>query len=88
MHDRQGHAWHGNQEILRMQNTDPNAFGKFIMYNDNPSSYATFTKYGTTYSGAYTGLGAMYPYANLLAFGNNSSANGNGNFLISKSVLF
>lgn len=73
----------GNQEFLRMQNTDPNAFGKFIMYNDNPSSYATFTKYGTTYSGAYTGLGAMYPYANLLAFGNNSSANGNGNFLIS-----
>ncbi|MCC7030537.1 MAG: hypothetical protein IT257_09545, partial [Chitinophagaceae bacterium] len=73
----------GNQEFLRMQNVDPNAFGKFIMYNDNPGSYATFTKYGTTYPGAYAGIGAMYPYANLLAFGNNSSAAGNGSCLIS-----
>jgi hypothetical protein len=73
----------GNQEFIRMQNVDPTAFGKFIMYNDNPGSYATFTKYGTTYPGSYSGIGSMYPYANLLAFGNNSSAAGNGNCLIS-----
>ncbi|HPI55007.1 MAG TPA: hypothetical protein PLU10_09965, partial [Chitinophagaceae bacterium] len=47
--------------------------------------YATFTKYGTTYAGGYAGVTSLYPYANLLAFGNNglASGDGNGRFLIS-----
>ena len=73
------------QEHLRMQNLSGAGAGRFTMYNDGASSYATFTKYGTTYAGGYAGVAALYPYANLLAFGNNGLAagDGNGRFLIS-----
>jgi hypothetical protein len=73
------------QEHLRMQNLSTTGAGRFTMYNDGASSYATFTKYGTTYAGGYAGVSALYPYANLLAFGNNGLAagDGNGRFLIS-----
>lgn len=68
----------GNVEHLRMENTNSTGFGKFIMYNDNASNYATFTKYGSQYVGGYPGLTTLFPYANLLAFGNNG-----GGFLMS-----
>ena len=73
------------QEHLRMQNLSATGAGRFTMYNDGASSYATFTKYGTTYAGGYAGVAALYPYANLLAFGNNGLAGGDGKgrFLIS-----
>jgi hypothetical protein len=61
----------GNIEHIRMQNTNGTGFGKFMMLNDVPSNYATFTKYGSTYPGGYTGVASQYPYANMLAFGNN-----------------
>ncbi|MCC7029504.1 MAG: tail fiber domain-containing protein [Chitinophagaceae bacterium] len=62
----------GNQEHIRMQNTNPNGFGKFIMYNDVISNYANFTKYGSTYPGGYAGISSQVPFANLFAFGNNN----------------
>ncbi|MBK7040697.1 MAG: hypothetical protein IPH46_09555 [Bacteroidetes bacterium] len=62
----------GNQEHIRMQNTNPNGFGKFIMYNDVLNNYANFTKYGSTYPGGYAGIAAQFPFANLFAFGNNN----------------
>ena len=73
------------QEHLRMQNLSATGAGRFTMYNDGASSYATFTKYGSTYAGGYAGVAALYPYANLLAFGNNGLAGGDGKgrFLIS-----
>lgn len=73
------------QEQLRMQNLSATGAGRFTMYNDGASAYATFTKYGTTYVGGYAGVTSLYPYANLLAFGNNGVAagDGNGRFLIS-----
>lgn len=70
----------GNIEHIRMQNTNASGFGKFIMYNDNNSNYANFTKYGTAVTGGYTGISTLFPYANLFAFGNN-----NGGTLISNS---
>ncbi|MBK7763124.1 MAG: hypothetical protein IPI46_07090 [Bacteroidetes bacterium] len=68
------------QEHLRMQNLNSAGAGRFTMYNDDATKYATFTKYGTTYAGGYPGVTTQFPYANLLAFGNNS-----GGFLISNS---
>jgi hypothetical protein len=41
------------------------------MYNDISSNYATFTKYGSAYPGGYPGIASLFPYANMLAFGNN-----------------
>jgi hypothetical protein len=74
----------GLQEHIRMQNTSTTGAGRFTLYNSNSSAYATFTKYGTNYAGGYTGISSLYPYANLLAFGNNdTNGAGNGNFLIS-----
>ncbi|HMN33154.1 MAG TPA: hypothetical protein PKA54_07255 [Chitinophagaceae bacterium] len=70
----------GSVEHLRMENTNANGTGKFIMYNDVANNYATFTKYGSTYAGGYGGISAQYPYANLLAFGNNG-----GGFLLANS---
>jgi len=64
----------GNVEHLRMQNIDANGFGKFTMYNDVAGNYATFTKYGSTFSGGYAGVVSQYPFANMLAFGNNNGA--------------
>ncbi|MBK7763127.1 MAG: hypothetical protein IPI46_07105 [Bacteroidetes bacterium] len=73
------------QEHLRMQNASATGAGRFTMYNDLSGSYATFTKYGTTFAGGYPGVTTLYPYANLLAFGNNGIASGDGlgRFLIS-----
>ncbi len=75
----------GVQQHLRMQNADSIGVGRFTMYNDSLLSYATFSKYGTKYIGGYTGIPTLYPYANLLAFGNNGKAanDGLGRFLIS-----
>jgi hypothetical protein len=61
----------GNIEHIRMQNTNASGFGKFMMYNDVASNYATFTKYGSTFPSGYPGIASMFPYANMLAFGNN-----------------
>lgn len=61
-------------ELLRMENSSPTGFGKFTLYNDNASNYATFTKYGSASVGGYAGVTTQYPYANLLAFGNNGGA--------------
>ena len=61
----------GNVEHIRMQNTNSGGFGKFLMHNDIPTNYATFTKYGSAYAGGYPGIIGQYPYANMLAFGNN-----------------
>lgn len=61
-------------ELLRMENTNPTGFGKFTLFNDVPSNYATFTKYGSTFAGGYPGIASQYPYANMLAFGNNGGA--------------
>ncbi|MBK7588521.1 MAG: hypothetical protein IPN14_12200 [Bacteroidetes bacterium] len=58
-------------EHVRMQNASSTGAGKFMIYNDNPSNYFTFTKYGSAYAGGYTGISGLFPYANLLAFGNN-----------------
>ena len=73
------------QEHIRMQNISPTGAGRFTMYNDGASSYATFTKYGSGYAGGYAGIASLYPLANLLAFGNNGVAanDGLGRFLIS-----
>lgn len=75
------------QEHLRMQNSSATGAGRFTLYNDGASSYATFTKYGSTYAGGYAGITTLYPYANLLAFGNNGLASGDGlgRFLISSA---
>ncbi|MCZ2140600.1 MAG: hypothetical protein LC096_04335, partial [Bacteroidia bacterium] len=72
-------------EHIRMHNPNSNGAGRFTMYNDGANSYSTFTKYGTNRSGGYAGIATLYPYANLLAFGNNGIASGDGlgRFLIS-----
>lgn len=70
----------GAVEHIRMQNSNGNGTGKFIMYNDVLSNYATFTKYGSTFAGGYAGVASQFPFANLLAFGNN-----NGGFLLANS---
>ncbi|QLH46002.1 MAG: hypothetical protein HWD58_10465 [Bacteroidota bacterium] len=67
-----------------MQNQSAAGAGRFTMYSDGAVNYATFTKYGSTYAGSYAGLPTLYPFANLLAFGNNGVAanDGLGRFLI------
>lgn len=72
----------GNVEHIRMQNTNSTGFGKFLMHNDNATHYATFTKYGSAYPGGYPGpnIATQFPYADLLAFGNNF-----GPFLLSNN---
>lgn len=72
-------------EHIRMQNISPSGAGRFTMYSDGASNYATFTKYGSTTSGGYAGIVSLYPFGNLLAFGNNGLAanDGLGRFLIS-----
>lgn len=73
------------QEHIRMQNVSSTGAGRFTMYNDGASAYATFTKYGSGYAGGYTGITSLYPLGNLLAFGNNGvvANDGLGRFLIS-----
>jgi hypothetical protein len=72
-------------EHVRMQNLSATGAGRFTLYSDGASNYATFTKYGSTYAGGYAGITSLYPYANLLAFGNNGlvAGDGLGRFLIS-----
>ncbi|QLH45990.1 MAG: hypothetical protein HWD58_10405 [Bacteroidota bacterium] len=71
-------------EHLRMQNQSAAGAGRFTMYSDGAVNYATFTKYGSTFAGGYSGITTLYPFANLLAFGNNGVAanDGLGRFLI------
>lgn len=73
------------QELMRMQNQSATGAGRFTMYSDGAANYATFTKYGSNYTGSYAGLTTLYPLGNLLAFGNNgvTSGDGLGRFLIS-----
>ena len=74
-------------EHMRMQNLSATGAGRFTLYSDGANNYSTFTKYGSTYGGGtgYAGINTLYPYANLLAFGNNGVAanDGLGRFLIS-----
>ena len=72
-------------EHVRMQNLSATGAGRFTMYSDGAANYSTFTKYGSTYAGGYAGVTSLYPYANLLAFGNNGlvAGDGLGRFLIS-----
>ncbi|MBK8144694.1 MAG: hypothetical protein IPK62_06655 [Bacteroidetes bacterium] len=65
------HTATGSVEHLRMQNLNPTGFGKFLLYNDNISNYATFTKYGSGFAGGATGIASQYPFANMFGFGNN-----------------
>lgn len=66
----------GNQEQIRMENVSTTGFSRFTMYNNVAANYATFTKYGSAVGGGYPGVTTTFPYANMLAFGNN-----NGPFL-------
>ncbi|MCC7030481.1 MAG: hypothetical protein IT257_09255 [Chitinophagaceae bacterium] len=72
----------GNTEYIRMQQDDPAGFGKFLMQSDIVGHYATFTKYNSLFPGAAAGtnMAALYPFGDLLAFGNN-----NGGFLLSNN---
>jgi hypothetical protein len=72
-------------EHIRMQNLSSTGAGRFTMYSNGANNYSTFTKYGSGYAGGYAGVTTLYPYANLLAFGNNGVAanDGLGRFLIS-----
>jgi len=75
----------GVQEHMRMQNLSTTGAGRFTLYSDGASNYSTFTKYGSAFAGNYVGLTGLYPNGNLLAFGNNGLASGDGlgRFLIS-----
>lgn len=75
----------GTIDHLRMQDVNATGAGRFILYNNDVNAYASFTKYGTQIGGGYPGVATLYPYANLLAFGNNSTGVGDGNFLVSNS---
>jgi hypothetical protein len=72
-------------EHIRMQNLSSTGAGRFTLYSNGANNYSTFTKYGSGYAGGYAGVTTLYPYANLLAFGNNGVAanDGLGRFLIS-----
>jgi hypothetical protein len=72
-------------EHMRMQNLSATGAGRFTLYSNGANNYSTFTKYGSGYGGGYAGITTLYPYANLLAFGNNGLASGDGlgRFLIS-----
>jgi hypothetical protein len=73
------------QEHVRMQNLSATGAGRFTMYSNAANNYATFTKYGSNFGGGYAGVSTLYPFANLLAFGNNgvNANDGLGRFLIS-----
>jgi len=74
---------------LYMENTSSTSFGTFRMINDDPSKFATFSKYGSAAVGGYTGIASMYPFANMLGFGNNgpflNAGSGNIGFAITKA---
>jgi hypothetical protein len=69
-----------SSELLRLENTLNTGFGKFTLFNDNASNYATFTKYGSAYASGVAGFTTQFPFANMLSFGNN-----NGPLFISNS---
>jgi chaperonin cofactor prefoldin len=75
------------QEHFRMQNLSATGAGRFTLYSDATTNYSTFTKYGSAFAGSYAGLTGLYPFGNLLAFGNNGLAanDGLGRFLISSA---
>lgn len=74
---------------LFLENTNPNSFQSFRLFNDVSTNFATFTKYGSTFPGGYTGISTLYPFANLLGFGNNgpmlNASTGNIGFAITKA---
>ncbi|QLH45613.1 MAG: hypothetical protein HWD58_08360 [Bacteroidota bacterium] len=76
-------------EHVRMQNLSTTGAGRFTLYSDGANNYSTFTKYGSAFAGGYAGITTLYPYANLLAFGNNGLAAGDGlgRFLIVPRVM-
>jgi hypothetical protein len=61
----------GNGGYIRMVNTDPTGIGTFRLINDNPANFATFSKYGSAAVGGYPGISTLYPFANILGYGNN-----------------
>ncbi len=73
------------QEHFRMQNLSATGAGRFTLYSNSSTNYSSFTKYGSGFAGSYAGLTGLYPFGNLLAFGNNGLAanDGLGRFLIS-----
>ncbi|MFM2387425.1 MAG: hypothetical protein RL660_2182 [Bacteroidota bacterium] len=79
----------GNGAYIRMVNTDPTGVGTFRLINDVPSNFATFSKYGSTVSGGYSGIATLYPFANILGYGNNgpflNAGTGNIGFAITKA---
>jgi hypothetical protein len=79
----------GNGAFIRMVNTDPAGVGTFRLINDVPANFATFSKYGSTVAGGYSGIATLYPYANILGYGNNgpflNAGTGNIGFAITKA---
>jgi hypothetical protein len=77
-----------NGNHLYMENPVATSFGSFRLVNDIASNVASFTKYGSAYPGGYTGISALYPYANALGYGNNgpflNAGTGNIGFAITK----
>lgn len=45
-----------NGQYLYMENPDTIGNGSFRLYNDVPTNFATFTKYGSKVTGGYTGI--------------------------------
>ena len=76
-------------QYLYLENPTANSFGSFRLYNDNPANFATFTKYGSAATGGYTGISSLYPFANMLGYGNNgpflNAGTGNIGFAITKA---
>lgn len=74
---------------LFLENSLSSGTNTFRMLNDNPSNFATFTKYGSAVVGGYTGISTLYPFANILGFGNNgpflNAGTGNIGFAITKN---
>jgi ribosomal protein S6E (S10) len=61
----------GSGGFIRMVNTDTNGVGTFRLINDVPTNFATFSKYGSKATGGYSGIATLYPFANILGYGNN-----------------
>lgn len=76
-------------QYLYLENPTATSSGSFRLYNDNPANFATFTKYGSAAAGGYTGIAALYPFANMLGYGNNgpflNAGTGNIGFAITKA---
>jgi len=76
-------------QYLYMENPDTIGFGSFRLYNDDVTKFATFTKYGSKTTGGYTGISSLYPFANMLGYGNNgpflNAGAGNIGFAITKA---